>query len=104
MNIPIGSKFLFTPTHHLHILHAFTHTNFPLMFESFYHCILVDFVIVFNPKMTKGIGEKLKCIIKYAFIPKEPWMLREHNLNFERLCKLEKWSNEAEILVCGGWP
>ena len=35
---------------------------------------------------------------------KEPNVLREHNLNFNRLCKLEKWSNEAEILVCGGQP
>ena len=24
-------------------------------------------------------------------------MLREHTFNFNRLCKLEKWSNEAEI-------
>ena len=31
-------------------------------------------------------------------------MLREHNLNFDKLCKLEKWSNGAEILVCGGQP
>ena len=31
--------------------------------------------------------------------PKEPSVLREHNLNFGRLCKLEKWSNGAEILV-----
>ena len=31
-------------------------------------------------------------------------MLREHDLNFDRLCKLEKWSNGAEILVYGGWP
>ena len=33
--------------------------------------------------------------------PKEPSVLREHNLNFGRLCKLEKWSSGAEILVCG---
>ena len=26
------------------------------------------------------------------------------NLDFDRLCKLEKWSNGAEILVCGGGP
>ena len=31
-------------------------------------------------------------------------MLNEHNLNFDKLRKLEKWSNEAEILVCGGRP
>ena len=27
-------------------------------------------------------------------------MLRVHNLNFDKLCKLEKCSNGAEILVC----
>ena len=31
-------------------------------------------------------------------------MLKGHNLNFDKLCKLEKWSNEAKILVCGGGP
>ena len=31
-------------------------------------------------------------------------MLRKHNLNFDKLCKLEKWSNEVEILVCDGQP
>ena len=30
--------------------------------------------------------------------------LRKHNLDFDRLCKLEKWSNRAEILVCGRGP
>ena len=35
---------------------------------------------------------------------KEPSVLREHNLNFDKLCKLEKSSNGAEILVCGGQP
>ena len=29
-------------------------------------------------------------------------MLKEQNLDFDKLCKLEKWSNEAEIFVCGG--
>ena len=31
-------------------------------------------------------------------------MLREHYLNFGKLCKSNKWSNGAEILVCGGQP
>ena len=38
------------------------------------------------------------------FNPKEPWILRKCNLDFDRLCKLEKWSNGAEILVCGRGP
>ena len=40
----------------------------------------------------------------YWVNPKEPSVLKEHNLNIDRLCKLEKWSNGAEILVCGGQP
>ena len=36
--------------------------------------------------------------------PTEPSVLMEHNLNFGRLCKLEKWLNGAEILVCGAHP
>ena len=39
-----------------------------------------------------------------SLISKEPQDHREHNLNFDRICKLEKWSNEAKILVCGGRP
>ena len=31
-------------------------------------------------------------------------MLVEHNLDFDKLCNLEKWSNGAEILVCNGGP
>ena len=27
-----------------------------------------------------------------------------NNLNFDKLCKLEEWSDGAEILVCGGRP
>ena len=37
-------------------------------------------------------------------IPKEPRDPRDHNLKFDRLYKLEKWSNGAKILVCGGRP
>ena len=36
--------------------------------------------------------------------PKESSVTSGGNLNFDRLCKLEKWSNGAEILVCGGRP
>ena len=39
-----------------------------------------------------------------SIVSKEPSVLKEHNLNFGRLCKLEKWSNGAEILVCDGQP
>ena len=42
----------------------------------------------------------LLCIL----IPKEPWVLKVQNLDFDRLYKLEKWSNGAEILVCDGGP
>ena len=38
----------------------------------------------------------------YQLTPKEAQDLREHNLNFDRFFKLEKWSNEFEFLVCGG--
>ena len=36
--------------------------------------------------------------------PQELSVLRDPNLNFRRLCKLEKWSSGVEILVCGGRP
>ena len=39
-----------------------------------------------------------------TLIPKEASVLREHNLNFDRLCKLEKWLNGAEILAHGRQP
>ena len=29
---------------------------------------------------------------------------QKRNLDFDRLCELEKWSNGAEILVCGAGP
>ena len=45
---------------------------------------------------------RCKKLLKYFIIPKEPSVLKEHNLNLNRLCKLEKWSKEAEILVCCG--
>ena len=37
-------------------------------------------------------------------IPKVSSVPNGDNLNFDKLCKLEKWSNGAEILVCGGRP
>ena len=66
-------------------------------------------------KESKATNFKLECkwnLIRFCFenlllcilIPKEPWILKEHNLDFDRLCRLEKWSNGAKILVCGGGP
>ena len=43
-------------------------------------------------------------LVLCILIFKEPWVLRKCNLDFDRLCELEKWSNGAEILVCGGGP
>ena len=35
---------------------------------------------------------------------KKPWVLKKGNLDFDRLRELGKWSNGAEIFVCGGGP
>ena len=44
-------------------------------------------------------------VVKYTFKPlKNQVFPSGDNLNFDRLCALEKWSNGAEILVCGGRP
>ena len=43
-------------------------------------------------------------LVLCILIFKGPWVLKKHNLDFNRLCDLEKWSNGAEILVCGGGP
>ena len=39
-----------------------------------------------------------------GLISKDPRVLRKHNLNFDRLCKLTKWSNGVKILLCGERP
>ena len=41
-------------------------------------------------------------LVLCILILKEPWVLRKGNLDFDRLCELEKWSKGAEIFVCGG--
>ena len=43
-------------------------------------------------------------LVLCILILKEPWVLKKGNLDFDRLCELEKWSNGAEIFVCGGRP
>ena len=43
-------------------------------------------------------------LVLCILILKEPWVLRKCNLDFDRLCELEKWSNGAEILLCSGGP
>ena len=50
------------------------------------------------------VKNKFYSIFCFHLTPKEPLDPREHNLNFDKLCKLKKWSNRAEILVCGGLP
>ena len=45
-----------------------------------------------------------KQLVLCILILKEPWILGKLNLDFDRLCELEKWSNGAENLVCGGGP
>ena len=36
--------------------------------------------------------------------PKESSVPSGDNVNFDKLCKLKKWSNGAKILVCGRRP
>ena len=43
-------------------------------------------------------------LVLCMLILKEPWIFKEQNLDFDRLRKLENWSNGAEILICGGRP
>ena len=41
------------------------------------------------------LKKKKKTNLLLVLIPKEPWVFKDHNLNFDRICKLEKWSNGA---------
>ena len=50
------------------------------------------------------MNQKLFFLVIWSLTPKKPRDPKEHNLKFDTLCKLEKWSNWAEILVCGGRP
>ena len=50
MCIPIASKVLSTPGHHLHTLHASTHTSFPLVYDEerfVKFCIAMQKVLMF---------------------------------------------------------
>ena len=43
-------------------------------------------------------------LVLCILILKEPWVFKKGNLDFDRLCELELWSNGIEIFVCDGGP